>query len=51
MDHTQMSRKQTDGGMSQLLATLVWTHSPKMQKCDHDLTITLRCPEIKQMEV
>lgn len=33
------------------MAILVGTHSPKLQTCEHDLTITLRCPEIEQTDV
>ncbi len=46
-----MSRNQTDGGISQAMPTLVWTHSSNLQTCEHDPTITLNCPGNKQMEV
>ncbi len=50
-NHTQMSRNQTDGGISQAMPTLVWTHSSNLQTCEHDPTITLNCPGNKQMAV
>jgi len=37
-----MSRNQTDGGISQAMPTLVWTHSSNLQTCEHDPTITLK---------
>ncbi len=50
-DHARLSRKQIDGDISQAMPTLVWTHSSNLQTCEHDPTITLNCPENKQMEV
>ncbi len=32
------------------MAIMVGTHSPNLQTWEHDLTITLRCPEIKQTD-
>ena len=45
-----MSKKQTHGDISQAMAILVGTHSPNLQTCGHDLTITLSCPKIKQTD-
>jgi len=45
-----MSNIQTHGDVRQAMAILVGTHSPNLQTCEHGLTMTIRCPKIKETD-